>query len=1015
MSTLAQRTRPEPGFLLAQRYRLTCTLKASSDTVWRAQDHQEDRLVVVKFGDRERARHLRESSMLRRVRDARVVRLLEQGYLGNRPYLILEHIEAEPFPGGLEPITHEAHLRKLILEALEALAALHVRGVIHADLKPEHALVSSTGALTLIDFDLALEHLDVTKHDAMTGTPRYMAPELLRGGCPSPRADLYALGLMCMEVLGGELGGGERASLLEITRARLVNPPHTRLHQACAFEWALQWLRHLLAEDPTTRPASAVEALDLFNRSCQDHSSRYRLPWLGSEAHLNRAVELLEADKPVALVGPPGSGKTRALEEVMARWSSSQAGVIELGPALGPFQSLWEASATAPPGPEVSLQESARRARQLLLSWRRDGALVVADDWGTLDLWTRRALCQRTGALLTSSQHPDALEGPFERLRLPALSEEALRCVFEGPEPGFHLQRDGAQELWRRTGGSPRRVQRELVRWLEAGFAQWTGERVRVHPHALARLLTGEMSPTRSASTSQLPGFALKVLSWLELLEAPVTLERLMTLSERPRWEVEAALELLTRGDWVYRVETGWRARWRTSTLSCQDKGWRICAHERILEVYQGSAHPVQCRAACALGRLDELVEIACHVGSALDARGASGRALLVIEQALLRVRGQGMGPSCDALLECGAGIALACADPDGMERLLQALERDASPRLRALEQLVELALCVIRSGQDEYVLERLEALPVFARSGLELRRQMYRVHAAVYGRNHEQLEVLLAELEPWVEASEDPEVRGSVEGWRGALAYRQGHFERAALHHARAAELKKRASAQLSSWINSANAWLDGLAPERALEQARRARECADELRLTHHELQALVTERAARYRLGDDTLEPWPELLEALALLGSRELEARALLGEAGIAWRAKRASARELAARAEDHFQVTKNQAGALLAGALEQRLATSPETAKLEHIEHLLETCSLPRVRAQVSILLWQASPNSMRRVRARQELSHLSTHERTCTLELLCPARAFMAPDNAPPLDEARTPELPAAQ
>jgi len=114
----------------------------------------------------------------------------------------------------------------LFLQVAQAVAAAHRVGVLHKDLKPANILVSPDPArgwrARLIDFgsgraldlerlrelQLSMQGLTLTQHlssDALTGTPLYLAPELLAGEAPSMQSDLYALGLILFQLLVGDL------------------------------------------------------------------------------------------------------------------------------------------------------------------------------------------------------------------------------------------------------------------------------------------------------------------------------------------------------------------------------------------------------------------------------------------------------------------------------------------------------------------------------------------------------------------------------------------------------------------------------------------------------------------------------------------------------------------------------------------------------------------------------------------------------------------------------------------
>jgi serine/threonine-protein kinase len=105
------------------------------------------------------------------------------------------------------------------------LEQVHESGFIHLDFKPENVLVTRSGGVRLIDFDLAQAKPDGPQKMARyPGTPAYMAPEQLRHQPIDQRADIFAFGVSVYEVLTGQKPfPGETPD--EILRRQLSGPP----------------------------------------------------------------------------------------------------------------------------------------------------------------------------------------------------------------------------------------------------------------------------------------------------------------------------------------------------------------------------------------------------------------------------------------------------------------------------------------------------------------------------------------------------------------------------------------------------------------------------------------------------------------------------------------------------------------------------------------------------------------------------------------------------------------------
>jgi hypothetical protein len=235
-----------------------------------APDGQQVALKVInsEYSQHEqfRMRFRREADAAQRVRRFCTAAVLEAALDGDQLYVVTEFV---PGPNLEEAVRSGGPLRGSSLDALAvgvatALTAIHGAGVVHRDLKPSNVLLSPVGP-RVIDFGIAraLDTLSgVTGTGEIIGTPRYMAPEVLRGEPVSPACDVFSWGCLVAFAASGRAPFGGEAL-------------HAVLYQVLNTEPALEGMEtglrelvaHAMDKDPGRRPTSQQLLDHLVGRS----------------------------------------------------------------------------------------------------------------------------------------------------------------------------------------------------------------------------------------------------------------------------------------------------------------------------------------------------------------------------------------------------------------------------------------------------------------------------------------------------------------------------------------------------------------------------------------------------------------------------------------------------------------------------------------------------------------------------------------------------------------------------
>ena len=276
---------PATGSVLGGRYTVLETLgEGGMSVVLAADDAQLDRRVALKLlrtravteeEIRSEVRLVREAQAMARLNHPHVVAVYDSGRLEDGSFFIaMECVAGQTLrqwhkerPRGWREVLHT------FLAAGKGLAAAHEAGLVHRDFKPDNVLVGRDGRVRVADFGLARPNappaesvcpstLRLTLAGCVVGTPRYLAPELLRGDPADARSDVFSFCMSLYEALCDQpvfVGDSDLERTHSRMEGRIVPPP------AHLPAWVMRPVLQGLSPRPHERPASMAALLEALS------------------------------------------------------------------------------------------------------------------------------------------------------------------------------------------------------------------------------------------------------------------------------------------------------------------------------------------------------------------------------------------------------------------------------------------------------------------------------------------------------------------------------------------------------------------------------------------------------------------------------------------------------------------------------------------------------------------------------------------------------------------------------
>jgi serine/threonine protein kinase len=260
----------QSGAVLNNRYEVLSKVGVGGmGAVWRGRDVLLDRDVAIKVmlnpDEAALTRFMREARVGAKLQHPGITTIHDVDFAGNEVFIVMEFLDGNDL--GTVVANNQQGLKAAravgyMIQACEALAAAHERGVIHRDLKPQNMFVVTGDRLKICDFGVAkIVSQRITSIGMGMGTPPYMAPEQFSDASSvDARADLYSLGCVLYALLTGLPPFLDQTLTPEEFFACVarVDPEPPRGAYPVPRELSALTMR-MLAKRPEDRPASALE------------------------------------------------------------------------------------------------------------------------------------------------------------------------------------------------------------------------------------------------------------------------------------------------------------------------------------------------------------------------------------------------------------------------------------------------------------------------------------------------------------------------------------------------------------------------------------------------------------------------------------------------------------------------------------------------------------------------------------------------------------------------------------
>lgn len=269
-----------PGQLIG-RFKILSELgRGGQGAVYLAYDPQLDRRVAIKtllkLGHKTE-QLIHEARIVSKLQHPNIITLYDSGEYQGTPYLVYAYVEGKTLAQLLKQEKTLPFMRaaEITIGVLEGLAYAHAQGISHLDMKPANIMIAKNGTPMVMDFGLATttgDHEQTIIGTPLSGSPRYVAPEIISGQHGDFLSDIYSLGTVLYEMVTGKfaVGGDNMYEVLNRAAHEQIAAPSTH------NERVDEKLEALIIKAVAKKPAGRYSSAAAMKQELQEYLSETR-------------------------------------------------------------------------------------------------------------------------------------------------------------------------------------------------------------------------------------------------------------------------------------------------------------------------------------------------------------------------------------------------------------------------------------------------------------------------------------------------------------------------------------------------------------------------------------------------------------------------------------------------------------------------------------------------------------------------------------------------------------------